>query len=340
MNGTEHQSGSDGDLAGPSRAEHRAGGRALSLFVPPLTLPVLRALETGPMRLAELRQQVGLPAQTTLRGHLGSLVEVGAISRCVRPESRYATDYELTPLGRDLLEVADSLEAWLSLAPDGAIGLDSGTAKGAVRALVDGWGSQMMRVLGARSLSLTELDKLISDLNYPALERRLASMRMAGLVAASESVGARTPYGVTDWGRKAIVPLAKATRCERIHLRHETAPPAPVDIEAVFLLAMPLVVLPRGTGGWCQLQVEDDAGRPAGVRIDVEAGRVVSCVSRLDPKPRSWATGSARLWFEAISAGDPSRLRFGGGDRLPESVIRSLHMALVASTTSTALIQA
>jgi DNA-binding HxlR family transcriptional regulator len=342
LNGTEHRSGPHGIAVGPSRAEHRAGGRVLSLFVPPLTLPVLRALETGPMRLSELRQRVGLPAQTTLRGHLSSLVEVGAIAKCVRAQSRYATDYELTLFGRDLLEVADSLEAWLGLAPEGAIGLGSGTAKGAVRALVDGWGSRMMRVLGARPLSLTELDKLIADLNYPALERRLASMRLAGLVEANESVGARTPYSVTDWGRKAIVPLAKATRCERIHLRGETVAPTPVDIEAAFLLAMPLVVLPRAAGGWCQLQVERGAGggRPAGVRIDVEAGRVISCVSRLDPKPRSWATGSARLWFEAVSVGDPSRLRFGGGDRLPESVISGLHTALASGLASTALTRA
>jgi DNA-binding HxlR family transcriptional regulator len=291
------------------------------------------------MRLAELRQRVGLPAQTTLRGHLGSLVEVGAIAKCVRPQGRFATDYELTPMGLELLEVADSLEAWLGLAPGGAIGLDSGTAKGAVRALVDGWSSQMMRALGTGPLSLTELDKLIPDLNYPALERRLASMRMAALVEANESIGARTPYSVTEWGRKAVAPLAKAARCERIHLPHETTALDPVDIEAAFLLTMPLVSLPPRTGGWCQLQVEPgiDGAEPAGVRIDVEAGRVISCVSRLDPKPRSWATGSPRVWFEAVSAGDPSRLQFGGADRLPESVIHSLHEALATAIAPTAL---
>lgn len=342
MRGTEQRAGLQGSLVGAPHAELRAGGRVLSFFVPPLTLPVLCALETEPLRLAELRQRVGLPAQTTLRGHLASLVEVGAIAKCVRPQSRYATDYELTALGRDLLEVADSLEAWLGLAPEGAIALGSGTAKGAVRALVDGWGSRMMRVLGAGPLALTELDKQIPDLNYPALERRLASMRMAGLVEANESVGARTPYSVTEWGRKAIVPLAKAIRCERIHLRNETAAPTPVDIEAAFLLAMPLVVLPDEAGGWCQLQVERSGGGgdPAGVRIDVDAGRIVSCAARLDPEPRSWATGSAQLWFEAVSAGDPSRLRFGGGDNLPESVVHGLHAALSSGLAPAALIGA
>jgi hypothetical protein len=144
---------------------------------------------------------------------------------------------------------------------------------------------------------------------------------------------------VTEWGRKAVAPLAKATRCERTHLPEETPAPAPVDVEAALLLTMPLVALPPRTGGWCQLQVESgiDDAEPAGVRIDIEAGRVVSCVSRLDPKPRSWATGSAQVWFEAVSVGDPSRLRFGGADRLPENVIRSLHEALAAAIVPTAL---
>jgi DNA-binding HxlR family transcriptional regulator len=309
---------------------HRAGGRLLSLFVSPLTLPVLRALAVGPLRLAGLRKTVGLPPQTTLRGHLAGLVEVGAIARCIRAEARNATDYELAPMGRDLLEVASSLEVWLERSPDGPGGLADPTAKGAIRALVDGWGSRMMRALAARSLSLTELDKLISDLNYPALERRLASMRMAGLIAPSPGAGTRTPYSVTEWGRQAVVPLAQATRCERIHLPAETAAPAPVDIEAAFLLAMPLAVLPRGAGGWCQLRVErrSGVGPAAGVRVDVEAGRVVSCISRLDPRPRNWATGSARCWFEAIDAGDPSQLQLGGGNRLAENLVEGLHRAL------------
>jgi hypothetical protein len=162
---------------------------------------------------------------------------------------------------------------------------------------------------------------------------------MAGLVEAGESVGARTPYSVSEWGRKAIVPLAKATRCERIHLREETASPTPIDIETAFLLAMPLLALPDGTGGWCQLQVERGGGSPAGVRIDVEAGRVVSCVSQLDPEPRNWATGSAELWFEAVEAGDPSRLSHGGSGSLSESVVHGLHAALVAAVVPAALAQ-
>ena len=96
-------------------------------------------------------------------------------------------------MGRELLEVAERLELWLAQAPDGPISLESGAAKGAVKALVDGWGSTMMRALAARPLSLTELDGIIADLSYPALERRLSSMRMAGLVEAAAEQGLGHP---------------------------------------------------------------------------------------------------------------------------------------------------
>ena len=314
-------------------AEQRAGSTVLSLFVPPLTLPILRALDSGPMRLTPLREAVGLPAQTTLRGHLAGLVEIGAIAKVVRADGQVGMDYELTAMGRDLLVVAESLEVWLSLAPDAAIAMTSSRAKGAMRALVDGWGSQMIGALAARPLPLTELDMLISDLNYPAIERRLASMRMAGLVEADPRVRGRTPYGLTDWGRRAIVPLSRAIRCERIHLPRQSTALTPADVEAAFLLALPLAVLPVATAGWCQLRVESRAegGEEAGVRVDVEAGQIVSCVPDLDPEPRNWAGGSAGRWFEAVDSGDPARLRLGGGQRLAKSVVRGMHEALVGN---------
>jgi hypothetical protein len=94
---------------------------------------------------------------------------------------------------------------------------------------------------------------------------------------------------------------------------------------------VPLVVLPKTSGGWCQIQVEnrDEKIRTAAVRVDVEAGQVVSCVSRFDPEARHWAAGSAGQWFEAIDAGDPGRLRLGGGRRLGEALVRGLHGALI-----------
>lgn len=317
--------------AGRPADQFRAGERALSVLATPLNLMILRALAERPMRLAELRQATGLPAQTTLRGHLASLAEIGVLSK--RPTQRmpYAVENELTPMGWNLLEVADGLEAWLARAPGGRISLEGGGAKGVIKAFVDGWGSTMMRGLAARPMSLTELDRLIADLSYPALERRLASMRMAGLIEACPSSGAGTPYAVTDWARRGVVPLAAASHCERVHMRRRAAPVTQTDIEAAFLLATPLVGLPSSTAGRCQLEVEAPAsaarGR-AGVSVTVEAGKVVACDSELAASPAAYAVGSSARWFSAVSDGTLNLLRFGGRRRLAEGLVSGLHTAL------------
>jgi len=312
-------------------ASSRAGARAISVLSTPLNLQILRSLAERPMRLAELRKATGLPAQTTLRGHLASLGEIGALSKHVVEQMPYAVENQLTPMGKELLAVAGLLEAWLREAPEGPISIENGAAKGAVKALADAWASTMMRALAAGPLSLTELDKLIADHSYPALERRLSSMRMVGLAAAQPSRGTRTPYAVTTWGRRAITPLAAASHCERVHMGLDSESVAGIDIEAAFLLAMPLVRLPAGTAGSCQLEVEpgDGAslGAMAGVRVTVAHGRVVSCVSRLEPNPDAYAVGPAIEWFLAVRDGKSERLRLGGGP-LAEILIKGLHAAL------------
>jgi DNA-binding HxlR family transcriptional regulator len=310
----------------------RAGERGLTLLATPLNFMILRALSERPMRLAELRQATGLPAQTTLRGHLASLIEIGVLNK--RPTSRmpYAVENELTDLGNDLLDVADRLESWLSQAPQGPISLETGAAKGVVKAFVDGWGSTMMADLASQPMSLTELDRRIADLSYPALERRLSSMRLAGLIESRSGDGAGTPYAVTEWARHGVVPLAAAARCERIHLSDRAGPITQGDIEAAFMLALPLVGMPTDVAGSCQLQVEADAvlAERAGVLVEIERGRVVACASGLTPGPAAFAVGPAAMWFAAIKDGTANLLKIGGG-QLAAGLVIALHSALSAA---------
>lgn len=310
----------------------RAGQRALGILATPLNFLVLRALAERPMRLAELRRATGLPAQTTLRGHLASLVQLGVLHKRPTTEMPYAVQNELTPMGRDLLGVADRLETWLNQAPDGPVSLEGGAGKGIVKAFVDGWGSTIMRSLAANPMSLTELDRSIGALSYPALERRLSSMRMAGLIEARQSRGAGTPYAVTDWARRGIAPLAAAGRCERVHMGSRAAPVTQADIEAAFLLATPLAGLPDHTNGSCQLEVEAEpweARAQAGVMVTVDHGKVVACDSELGSAPGDFAIGSTSTWFSAINDGTPGLLRFGGHSRVAECLVIALHAALI-----------
>jgi hypothetical protein len=154
-------------------------------------------------------------------------------------------------------------------------------------------------------------------------------MRIAGLVEARPSRGVGTPYGVTEWARRGIDPLAAASYCERVHMGPRSAPVTPTDIEAAFLLATPLASLPGEVAGSCQLEVEAGPGglpEPAGVQVTIEGGRVASCISRLEPGPSAYVAGPAPAWFRAVKDGEVADLRFGGG-RLPEELVVGLHNA-------------
>lgn len=322
------------DVAGEASAAtaQRTGERVLTVLATPLNSLILRALAEQPMRLADLRRATGLPAQTTLRGHLSSLGEIGILAKQPAERMPYAVETSLTPMGRELLEVAEAVAHWLDRAPNGPAPLESGAGKGIVKALVDGWGSTIFRHLASTPMSLTELDRRIPKLSYPALERRLSSMRMAGLIEARESNGAGTPYGVTDWARRGIAPLVAASKCEREHMGDGAAPVTRDDIEAAFLLATPLVGLPRSMSGSCQLEVEGDPAvsrEQAGVSVTVQQGRVVACESRLGQSPGDFAIGSVAKWFRAIQDGTASLLRIGGDRRVAEGLVLGLHAAIV-----------
>jgi DNA-binding HxlR family transcriptional regulator len=307
----------------------RAGQRVLTLLATPLNFMILRALAEQPMRLADLRQATGLSAQTTLRGHLANLSEIGVLDKRPTSQMPYAVENELTDLGHDLLDVADRLECWLNQAPQGPISLETGAAKGVVKAFVDGWGSTIMADLATRPMSLTELDRRIADLSYPALERRLSSMRLAGLIEPRPADSAGTPYAVTEWARLGVVPLATATRCERVHLARRAPPLTHGDIEAAFMLALPLVGMPPDVAGSCQLQVEADAvvGERAGVRVEIERGKVVACASGFTSNAGAFAIGSASTWFVAIKDGK-AELLSTDGSQLAEGLVIALHSAL------------
>jgi DNA-binding HxlR family transcriptional regulator len=318
---------------GENGSPPRAGSAVLMLLSAHLNVLILRALADGPLRLAELRKEVGGPAQSTLRGNLAKLTEIGALRRRGRSDKPSVLEYELMPLGRDLLFAADAVEAWLRLAPEEPMALDSPGAKVAIKALVGGWTSTIVRALAARPLMLTELDKLIDGCTYPALERRLSAMRLAGQIGLSDNEdGKGRHYTVGPWLRQAIGPLSVAARCERRHMPSTTAPIARIDVESAFLLVAPLIDLCDGTSGFCQLTVEavehDTRHAWAGVQMTIEDGSLASCVARLEPQPTNWAVGTSLAWLDAVIERDVEQLRFGGDGDLGREIVKGLHDAL------------
>jgi DNA-binding HxlR family transcriptional regulator len=309
----------------------RAGAHALSVLAVPLNVQVLQALEEEPTSLIDLRAAAGSPPQTTIRCTLRALAEMGLLERRRQGDISGSAEFGMAQPGRELLEVADVLQEWLTRSPQGPLVLGSPSAKSAVKALAEGWSTAIVRALSAKSLPLTELSKLISDLSYPSLERRLTAMRLAGQIERAPGSGRGTPYVVTDWLRLALAPLTAAARWERDHLPDQDVPVGRIDVEAAFLLAVPMLRLPQDLSGTCRLAVELRGGggkiRFAGVQVGIEGGRMVSCVSRLEGKADGWATGPVAAWLWAASAGEPDRLEIAGDRRLVTKVLGSIHRA-------------
>lgn len=321
------------DEDGPWLEPHRVGERPLNVLAVPLNVMILRALEAGPLRLAALRRATGLPPQTTLRGHVAKLVEIGAIAKQSSPESLSAVEHLLTPMGWDMLGLAAMLEDWLESAPSGPIALTSGAATGVIRALVDGWSATILQAVASRPMSLTELDHSIEGLSYSAVERRLASLRMAQLIEALPSVGSSIPYTLSEWGRRGVAPLVAAGRCETVHMRGDSATVTQRDVEAAFMMAMPLIGLPAEASGSCRLEVESDGNGPfeaAEVTVTVDAGAVIVRDPDPDAEPVAHVVGSAESWFVAVGEDAPEKLRLAGGEgELAGTIVSGLHTALV-----------
>jgi len=312
----------------------RAGTHALSLLSVPTNVHVLKALAAGPKSLVDLRKAAGSPPQTTMRGHLKALTEIGVLERKQQNGFPGNLDFELAPAGKELLGVAGILDYWLASAPDGPLPPGSTAAKSSIKALIEGWSTSIVRALAARPFSLTELDSLITSISYPSLERRLGAMRLAGQIEPCRTNGRGTPYVATEWLRRAIAPLAAAARWEGRHVPEETAPINRHDIEAAFLLAVPMLSPPPNLTGTCRLAVEVQSSgehRLAGVLVDIEQGRVRSCASRLKGDAGAWVVGPAHAWLTGVIERDANQLEIGGDCALAETLLDGLHGALFGS---------
>lgn len=309
----------------------RAGAHALTLLSIPLNVEVLTVLDEEPRTLVNLRRAVGSPPQTTIRCHLRELTKIGVLERRRQGEFPGYVDYELGVAGRELMEVVAALELWLASTPEGALVPGTRGATSAIKALVGGWTSTIMRALAAHSLSLTDLNQLINGVNYPTLERRLAAMRHAGMIEYCHGLRRARPYSVTGWLRRASAPLAAAALWESRNMAAQTAPITPLDIEAAFLLTVPSLRLDEGLSGACRLAASIRHGgeeRFAGVKATVKDGQIMSCVSKLGGPANAWASGLAVDWIPAVLGGDPTRLEIGGESDLALAIIDGLHEAL------------
>ena len=73
---------------------------------------VLRDLMPGTKRFSELRKSVGDVSQKVLAAQLRDMEKSGLVHREVYAEVPPRVEYSLTPLGRSLKSILDSMWAW------------------------------------------------------------------------------------------------------------------------------------------------------------------------------------------------------------------------------------
>lgn len=306
----------------------------MTLLATPLNVQALRALEQQPMPSVDLRRALGAPPQTTMRVHLKGLADVALVETNRSSGRPGPAAYELCSSGRALLGVADVVDRWLALAPDGPLELGSPAAKSSIKALVDGWSTAIVRVLAARPLALTDLNKLLTRVSYPSLERRLTAMRLAGQIVPADRPGRRNPYAVTEWLRRAVIPLTAAARWERAYVPKSTRPMSRLDIEAAFLLALPLVDIDSRLDGVVRTAVDLTSGgehRLIGVHAQIAEGRVVGCRSDMRGQPDALITGSVAAWLRTLLDGEIDGIELGGDVELGRALASHIHEALVGA---------
>jgi DNA-binding HxlR family transcriptional regulator len=309
----------------------KAGAHTLGLLATPFATAVLDELARGPRRLAELRRATGSP-QTTLRARLGQLGEVGAVAkRRLHPFPSVREHVLINGSGTELRFVAATLADWLARGPGGGLELGGEPARVVVRALSEGWSAGIVRVLAERPASLPDLRLGSEGLSAQSVERRLLALRDATLLEEVDGGPGQVTYAATEWLRQAAAPLAAATRWERKHLPTATPPIGPDEAEAGFLLAAPLLRLPAEASGSCRLGVEFQDGserRLAGVTVEAERGRIVSCSSRLESNPAAAATGPPAAWLRVTIEAQPDRLELAGDTRLARVLLDALNRTL------------
>jgi hypothetical protein len=136
-----------------------------------------------------------------------------------------------------------------------------------------------------------------------------------------------TPYKATRWLRQAAAPLTAAIAWERRWAPAQTSAIGRIDVEASFLLAIPLLELREEPSGCCRLAVEMRAESKleyAGVMVTVEAGRLISCTARLKGEPDAWATGTAPDWFGWVNGHADHQLELCGDSALARAVMEAL----------------
>jgi len=226
------------------------------------------------------------------------------------------------------------LESWLQSRPAGPLTLGPEAAS-VLSALSRGWSSSAIHALAAGPLALGEATEAVLSPELPlgAASGIFEAMEDVGLLAHIYGAEEAELVEATDWLRGAIGPLAAAARLEAAEGRDDATLIDELDVEAAFLLALPLVTgLPAEMSSSCRLTVTVAGWRPrlAGVAVLIDQGEVASVTSDLTIWSDTFASGTALDWIDTLIDPASSKLDVSGALDVPFALLAGLHETLFA----------
>jgi DNA-binding HxlR family transcriptional regulator len=237
----------------------------------------------------------------------------------------------ILPTGEEVLFIGFVIEQWLQKAPAGPIDIESPEAKMAIPALAAGWSSTVVHALAAQPRTVTDLERTVDGLGPAALRHQLDALQSVDLIEASAGDGEGTVYRITDWLRAAIAPLIAGARFEHRYAPTETPAIAPLDVDAGFLMALPLLVMPKDTNGLSRLAIDVPVHGepiPAGAMARAENGRIASISTELQDEADASLEGPPMAWLDAVIDPLGSRLYPEGDEDLAATMLVGLHEVL------------
>jgi DNA-binding HxlR family transcriptional regulator len=304
----------------------RAGGRVLLLLSDALNASILRSLARGPLSVSELSSRLCPTSRTTRFSRLRDLEDLGVIARQKQGGTPPITYCMLTPAGQRLLPVLRSFARWLRAGPNGPSSPNEVAGACAIKALAIAWDATALRWFAERPCSLTKLDaESPPEVSYHELRKAREALSAAGLIAPVPSEERGQTYAPTEWARRSAGCLAAAIRWERAFLNGVAVAPSALELEALLLLALPLLLRKdlHPTASVCSLEVD----HLACLSVAVEEGSVVACTPGLQQVRGSRVAGPPAAWLDALVDGQTEALRMQGKIRFAAALETRLHGA-------------
>jgi DNA-binding HxlR family transcriptional regulator len=313
----------------------RLGVRALKLLAEESMVAVLRGLDDGALRPAELDRRLPGVAHSVVMRRLRRLLDSELVVYEHRPGQPpharsvaipHEARYDLTDAGRLLLGVSAEASRWEQTwcaqderrEPVGAL---------AIKLTADEHTRKLGLLLADGPLSPKDLGRRGPELCRSALQRRLRELVLAGLLDR-RPLGRSSLYELTSRARHLAHVAMLAGRWEWQWSRRRY-PALGRDLDELLHLVAPVAQIAVPFAGICQLRLDAEGADAPNIYLAARAGSILALSGAPAAAPAAVGSATPAAWCETLLRHERS-IMISGDENLLVAVIGALSRALLA----------